>query len=417
MNTYIKVWYSIILSVMSITAENSENWVILNNQGITALQQKDYIRAIEHFEQANVSSSGNQTIINNLIAAYNNYASEFAKDGRLSDACKYLEKAYQLKPTNESTIKNLTAIYFQRGISELNNKQFSEAEVYLLKSLSFTSTNVQAMICLGKIAYYQQKLTIAQKYWNNALQIEPGNNEIQKLLLSLNKENKTEERFSQVQGDIFDIHYNQNVVLDEVYDIRQHLMDCYREIGQDLNYFPKHPVIVLLYEEKEFRNLRNVHDQVSGLFDGKIRIPVNYNKYSLLELKQVLRHEYTHAIVFDITGNRCPIWFNEGLAVYEEKSDRKYENNLLRQIVNLNRSLTFLTLSSPDLWRSKDLAPIAYSQSFAIVKYMIDRWGLFEMNKFLMQFNEGNSFETVLQRETNCSLTQLEGEWKKEYVK
>jgi hypothetical protein len=44
---------------------------------------------------------------------------------------------------------------------------------------------------------------------------------------------------------------------------------------------------------------------------------------------------------------------------------------------------------------------------------MVDRWGLFEMNKIIMQFNKGYSFETILQKETNCSLTELDREWKK----
>lgn len=417
MHTTVKTTLSIILLVLALAAEKGEPWVILNNQGIAALEKNDYLKAIEYFERAINSGSSNPTLTSNLLVSYNNYAIDFTKKSQLQDACKYLEKAYQLSPTNASTIKNLTAVYLQRGINELNNKQFSEAEKNFLKSLSFTSANVTAMLYLGKIAYFEQKLSIAEKYWKNALSFDPANIEIKNLLSSLKKENNTEDRFSQVQGDIFEIHYNQNIVHEEVFDIRQHLMDCYREIGQELNYFPKHPVIVLLYEEKEFRSLRNVHDQVSGLFDGKIRIPVNYNKYSLAELKQVLRHEYTHALIYDLAGNSCPVWLNEGMAVFEEKSDRKQETSIIRQLVNLNRCLTFSELGSSNLWSNKNLAPAAYSQSFAIVKYMIDRWGLFEMNKIIMQFNNGYSFETILQKETNCSLMELDREWKKQYVK
>jgi tetratricopeptide (TPR) repeat protein len=417
MQIYMKLSLLLISYVLVITAGNSETWVVLNNQGIVALEKNDYQRAIECFERAIGSGSNNQTLTSNLIVAYNNYAIEFAKKGQLFDACKYLEKAVQLNPSNENTIRNITAVYLQRGINDLNNKDFLEAEKNFQKSLSFTGTNVPALIYLGRIAYFEQKLTTAEKYWEKALSFDPANSEIQKLLSSLKKENKTEDRFSQVQGDIFEIRYNQNVVHEEVFDIRQHLMDCYREIGQELNFFPKHPIIVLLYEEKEFRGLRNVHDQVSGLFDGKIRIPVNYNKYSLAELKQVLRHEYTHALIYDLVGNSCPVWLNEGLAVFEEKSDRKYEYNIVIQLVNLDRSLTFNQLNSSNLWSSKDLAPAAYSQSFAIIKYMVDRWGLFELNKIIMQFNKGYTFETILQKETNCSLTELDREWKKQYVK
>ncbi len=384
-----------------------------NSKGIAALNKNDYQNAILNFENALKCSNVNETIKKNLTNTYNNYAIELSKKGNFSEACLYLEKAFSLEPTSLQIKSNLKSLYLQKSTLDFNSKEYSNAEIILKKLLKLEECNTLALINIGKIAYLNQKLSLAEKYWKKALMIEPGNKEIIQLLSSIQKEGRTEDSFSQVQGDIFEIHYNQGVIDNEIYEIKQHLMDCYREIGQDFGYFPKHTIIVLLYKESEFRGLRDVHDKVSGLFDGKIRIPVNLKKYSLQKLKEILNHEFTHALIFDLAGNECPIWLNEGLAVFEERTDYVYEKSIMNKAKRTNNTFSILQLNNSSTWRKSSLAPLAYSQSYVMVKYMIDRWGLYVINDIIRQIQMGNSFESVLESKTNCSLTEFEQGWKK----
>ena len=402
----------LILNVNSIS-QNPDKCYDYNKKGIAALDKNDYQDAIINFENALQCSNSNITIKKNLINTYNNYAIELSKNSKFSEACLFLEKAHSLEPASLQIKSNLKSLYLQKSTVEFNSKEYSDAEVTLKKLLILEEFNTLALINIGKIAYLNQKLSLAEKYWNKALLTEPGNKEIIQLLSSIQKEGRTENNFSQVQGDIFEIHYDQGVIDNEVYEIKQHLMDCYRIIGQDFGYFPKHPIIVLLYKESEFRGIRDVHDKVSGLFDGKIRIPVNLNKYSLEKLKEILNHEFTHALIFDIAGNECPIWLNEGLAVFEEKTDRMYEKVIMSKAAKNNNILSISQLNNSSVWRNSSLAPLAYSQSYFMVKYMIDRWGLYVINEIIKGIKNGSSFESVLENKTNCSLTEFEQGWKK----
>jgi len=412
---FINVLCAVFFIITSVFGDVSEG-VKLNDKGVNSLNQQDFVSAIYYLELATKESPKNEIVIRNLINAYFGVSVQLAGQNLMNDACNYGEKAYKLLPTDSSTIQSLSILYYKKAADCFNKKQYSDSEKALLRVQGLLNDkSLPALIMLGKIAYNNQKLQDAEKYWSDALKLDPENNEIRELIATIKKEGLTENKFSQVQGDKFEIHYDQNVVKGEIYDIRQHLMDCYREVGQDFSYFPKHPVIVLLYSENEFRGAFNVRSQVAGFYDGKIRLPVNYRKYPLSTLKQVLRHEYTHALIYDIAGSHIPIWLHEGLAVYEEKTTNANEANLIRNALRNNELFTFDELSLTNVWKINDNTFLAYAQAHAIVEYMVNRWGLYVITQCINQCNSGSSFEYILNKNTNCTLDELDRSWKMKY--
>jgi len=404
------------ISTFVLIANSTDEQAELNEKGVAALKAHDYLSAIRYLENAVNLPDKNETVFRNLIYAYVEYGMDQINRGQLSTASAYPDKAMQLHPADTVSKSAVARFFFTRGSEYYKTKKYTDAEKDLQKALSLKPNSVSVLVLLGEIAYINQRLSVAEKYWTDANRYSQGSGETARLLLKLKKQSSTEQNFRQVQGDVFEIHYNQAVVHEEVFDIRQHLMDCYREIGQDLSCFPEHTIIVLLYEEKEFRGLLNVREQIAGLYDGKIRIPVNYKKYPLSYLKQILRHEYTHALLYDIAGSHCPVWLHEGLAVFEEKADRSSELSLVKKAIRTGNALTFTQLGSQSAWNRSDIAPQSYSQAYAIVNYIIDRWGLYLLNKCITQMKQGYSFETIFQRETNRTLDELDREWKKAYM-
>jgi hypothetical protein len=272
---------------------------------------------------------------------------------------------------------------------------------------------VPVLVLQGHIAYSKQNLSGAENYWKKAKQLDPSNSEISKLLAILSKQSSTETKLGSMQsGEIFDIHYDRGSIGNEIFEIKQHLMDCYRELGQEFGYYPSHPLIVILYDESEFRSTLNVRSQVAGLYDGKIRLPLNFKKYSLADIKKTIRHEYTHAIVQDLAGSNCPIWLHEGLAVYAEKGSYNDNIALIKAAMQKKLAYTFNMLSTSQVWNRSDLAPLAYSQSYGIVNYMINRWNMNVIREFLKQIKSGESFESVLSEITNTSIQELDRNWK-----
>jgi hypothetical protein len=89
---------------------------------------------------------------------------------------------------------------------------------------------------------------------------------------------------------------------------------------------PREPIEVILYAGENFKSLvSNGPDWAAGIFDGRMRIPIQ-EQYATPAgregLRRILRHELVHAL-FAIQSNmrNLPSWFNEGIAQRLECSD------------------------------------------------------------------------------------------------
>ncbi|NLD93776.1 MAG: hypothetical protein GX639_14060 [Fibrobacter sp.] len=385
----------------------------MNSKGIIAINNGDYVTGITYLEQAYNQNRTNQHIKHNLVNSYLKYASELIEKKQLNPAINYADKTFGMSGLPETARINLSRIYYNIAILLYQQKNYKTAEELLNKSEQMVHSQVPVLILQGQIAYYKQNLSGAENYWKKARQLDPSNAEISKLLARATKQNSTESKLSSMQsGEIFDIHYDRGSIGNEIFEIKQHLMECYRELGQEFGYYPPHPIIVILYNESEFRSTLNVRSQVTGLYDGKIRLPLNFKKYSLTDVKKTIRHEFTHAIVHDLAGNKCPTWLHEGLAVYSEKGSYNDNIQVVRSALKSNSAFSFQMLSHSQIWNRNDLAPLAYSQSYGVVRYMIQRWGMHVVCDLLLKIKSGQSFESVLSAITNSTITELDRDWK-----
>src|SRR5262249_3163255 len=104
-----------------------------------------------------------------------------------------------------------------------------------------------------------------------------------------------------------------NVVLDameEAYDI----------VGAKFDYYPEGRAPVVLYTQQDFHTITRTPDWAGGVFDGRIKIPVRGLTRSDPNLPRTARHEYAHSVVGRLSAGRCPVWLNEGLAVWAEEA-------------------------------------------------------------------------------------------------
>ncbi|HET9846569.1 MAG TPA: hypothetical protein VFQ02_12500, partial [Nitrospira sp.] len=100
------------------------------------------------------------------------------------------------------------------------------------------------------------------------------------------------------------------------------LETAYREIGQEFQYFPTKPLLVVLLAKETFQSATDSPTWADGLFDpvlGRIQIPTQGALTDRKWLTRVLRHEFVHALLHDemnATGAVVPTWLNEGLAMH-----------------------------------------------------------------------------------------------------
>ena len=71
-------------------------------------------------------------------------------------------------------------------------------------------------------------------------------------------------------------------------------------------------ITVILYPLQEFREVTQAPENVAGLYDGKIRVPLGGLQRVDDAARRLLVHELTHAFVHSKTRGNCPTWRRSG---------------------------------------------------------------------------------------------------------
>jgi hypothetical protein len=125
-------------------------------------------------------------------------------------------------------------------------------------------------------------------------------------------------------------------------------------------------------------------------------------------------HELTHVLVGHLTFSclgDVPTWLNEGLAVYSEGGLDEYSQ---RQLEDAIRDDTLLTVRSLSAGFSEvaDKAYLSYSQSYSIVKYLIETHGQEKMTALLVALRDGNTVDDALADVYGFTIEGLEDAWR-----
>jgi hypothetical protein len=174
---------------------------------------------------------------------------------------------------------------------------------------------------------------------------------------------------------------------DEIkYTVLDILKSAYAEIGKELDYFPEQPISVILYTARDFSDVTSAPVWAGGLFgmlDGKIRLPVQGAAGHEQELRRVLYHEYTHALLYALAPS-CPLWLQEGLAQYFS-ADKPVNAG---QVI----PLPLLANGFPNDPRA---AFAAYMESLQAVVDLLEEHGMSRLHLLLEKLSGGSDMETA----------------------
>ncbi len=335
-----------------------------------------------------------------------------AQRGDYGSALDYLRRLEVGEPENPSLREARIGLLKALGNQYYQKRDFRRARETYLEALDIEPKNFGVLRMLGEIAYFSQRLEDAAAYWNEALSLQPGNRELASLLEKLKQESSVEISLDSSFLGHFDIRYTSRSDAYHIKEIENWLMEAYREIGYDFNYYPGRPVVVLLYTREEFGRIRQTPSWVGALYDGKVRLPVSGDELSPLDIKKILWHEYTHAVINDRTGNNCPRWLHEGLAQYQEAKVSPIDLPDLGQELDRGRLIPLSKLDQA-FGYDQPAARVrqAYAQAYSLVGYLVNRYGFWRINAILKELNSGKNWRAVFQNEFLCPISDLEEQW------
>jgi hypothetical protein len=130
--------------------------------------------------------------------------------------------------------------------------------------------------------------------------------------------------------------------------------------------------------------------------------------------RDAIVHELTHVLVGHLTFSclgDVPTWLNEGLAVYSEGELDSYSQNQLDTAIKDDMLLTVRSLSA-GFSEVPDKAYLSYSQSYSVVKFLIETYGQEKMTALLTLLRDGTTTDDALQQTYGFNIDGLEDAWR-----
>lgn len=375
---------------------------------------EDWPIAIARLRQQMYQHPGFSSIREQLAVAYNNYAVSLGNEGRWDMAVEQLQEAIKLDGASEQFSKNLANIYLNKAHDMFKRHKLQEAKEAANQATALNAQSAEAYLLLGEIEYSGQRLKEAKAAWQRSLELDPSQTELAKRFLQVTEELPVESKFERLAQAYFDLRYEEGVQQVASFDIRDALFQARREVGSDFSYWPTHKTIVLIYSAASFHALRQeTPDWVGGQFDGKIRVPLPDGQLDPSTVKQILYHEYTHALIYDLSAGKCATWLNEGLAEYE---GRRGQSGLLTQLTQAFRSQQLVPWAELSSQFSAELpvdrVALAYQEAHSVAAYLISRYGFWRIRRILKAIGNGTAWERALSDEYHITPARLEANWR-----
>ena len=130
--------------------------------------------------------------------------------------------------------------------------------------------------------------------------------------------------------------------------------------------------------------------------------------------RDAIVHELTHVLVGHLTFSclgGVPTWLNEGLAVYSEGGLDPASQEQLDDAIRNNALLSVRSLSA-GFSEVSSKAYLSYSQSYSIVKFLIETHGQEKMNALLVALRDGNTVDNALVQTYGFDIEGLEDDWR-----
>ena len=396
-----------------------------NNRAVEALDNKRYDEAIALLDEAIATNPGNEVFRRNLVAAYNSKAISLERAGQEQQAADWYEKALALDPNNQTILQNCIATLNNLAVSHSNAREFVQSQplferaAALLKrvsdqkvsaevmrnyaalltvwgsdlmktnqtdearksfeqALKLDPTNAVASIYLGDIHYEADHYADARRFYTAALSAGGKDNGeyLRNRLAMIDEESKLEGRLKTLvdpagRFNFGYVAYTNGVTVPELLKM---LGEARETIGKKLDIYPARPVNVKVYTAEDFLRVSRLPHWAIGIFDGKMRLRVEDIQSPPNQVRDLLFHEYTHAVLAMNVKQAVPAWFHEGLAQMMEPqfADNPREQAQMRDAL-AKKPLTFEALK--DSFKEID------SKSDAETAYLFSKYFMVSLNR------------------------------------
>lgn len=253
---------------------------------------------------------------------------------------------------------------------------------------------LHAHVLLARVAYGAADLDLALRSLEKAVALAPNDRELAAHLERWRKESSLHRSFGATGTTRFNVLFEgpaQKTIGDRVSAV---LESAYWSIGKQIDIYPAATLDVILYSNKQFRDITRAPAWSGGGYDGRIRLPISGALKSPQTLDRVLVHEYVHSAVRAAAPTGVPAWIDEGLASHLEPGDKTWVTRALKS--------THERIPLDDLMEGFGdfdgaAALLAYAESQVAGQLLVERLSPY-VGAFLQAVGNGHTVDQALSR-------------------
>lgn len=360
----------------------------LNQQAVDLAALAEFRAAAERLEEALQLAPDDEVVARNLQTVLLDWGSSELLAGNLNEARRLLERARELGERPEV----LRAL----GMLRHRQRDYVAASALLEGARLGLPRDGGVLLALGDAYLQLEKRDLAFDVLQQARDAGAGSAGLTALLQRLGREIDAEWDFVQQQTAHFQASFSDAADERAVRIVLDALEEAHTTVGRKLGFYPEERTAVVLYAQEDFHSATMTPDWAGGAFDGRIKVPLRGLQASDPALTRALRHEYAHSLLATLAGPGCPIWLNEGLAVWaEEDEEGEREDGAWESVARLG-IFRFADLEGAFVGLPARRVEAAYAQSYLVVRALVDRYGAQGLRDFLDALRRSRDPEQAL---------------------
>lgn len=215
----------------------------------------------------------------------------------------------------------------------------------------------------------------------------------------------------------FRMHREERALLERY--VPSTLQGAYADMRRRYGFTPEGPLRIEMFANTGHFSVRTVglpNVGVQGVCFGKVVTAIS-PRGGPFNWGQITWHELAHVFHIQLSNNRVPRWFTEGLAEYETLIARPHwkremdhmlyaalEADRLPPLPRMNQAFTQAD--------SAEAITVAYYTSSQIVRYIAERFEFAKLVRMLREWGAGKTDAEVVQRSLGISIEQLDADFR-----
>jgi tetratricopeptide (TPR) repeat protein len=369
----------------------------MTDEAIRLYATGQFPRACERFTRAWESDPASAARRADVARCFEGWGWDTLRQGRPDEAMLLFRQGLQQSPDAPALLRGL-------GLAAVHAGRAEEA-LGPLEAASRSDADAEVQLLLAHLYDRRDDAPRALEHLRAVLETDPAHEAARRLLDKVEREARAEAGFHREVTAHFVVKWRA-ADADARRALLAGLTTARERVVAQLGEAPRDRVTVVLYDAAQFQEVARVHGWVTGLFDGKIRLPAGGTLPPRRELERILVHEYAHATIHDLARGRAPRWLHEGLAQALEGAT---PDPMLRVPGRPTLAGLEELLSDADPARART----GYDVALWVVHDLLDRGGTVAMRRLMARLAAGETITTAVPAVYGLPLAELEHQWRR----